>query len=70
MPDVPFLVQLLRDYGIPIVLVVLLVTEVVVPGALYRRVRDERDRAYDRLDRFIDVLEAATGVKAPPKAPK
>lgn len=68
--DVSGLLQILRDYGFPLVVVVMLITEVIVPGAVYKRVREERDRAYDRIDRFIDVVEAATGVKAPPKAPK
>jgi len=42
------------------------VLEIVVSGRAYRRVLAERDAAYQRLSRFIDVVEAATGVRPPP----
>lgn len=40
-------------------------TERVVPGGAHKRVIAERDAAYQRLSRFLDVIEAATGVKPP-----
>jgi hypothetical protein len=43
------------------------VKEIVVPGVAYRRVLAERDAAYERLARFLDVIEATTGIKAPDK---
>jgi hypothetical protein len=49
--------------GLLVVAVVALVLEIVVSGRAYRRVLAERDAAYQRLDRFLDVVEATTGVK-------
>jgi hypothetical protein len=51
--------------GILALAVVALVREIVVPGSAYRRVLEERDAAYQRLARFIDVIEAATKIEAP-----
>ena len=51
--------------GILAIAVLAFVREWVVPGTAYRRVLGERDAAYQRLARFIDVVEAATGVKDP-----
>lgn len=51
--------------GLLVFAIVALVSEVVVSGRAYKRVQSERDMAYSRLDRFIDVVEAATGIKAP-----
>lgn len=52
--------------GLLVFAVIAFVREIVVPGMAYRRVLAERDAAYARLSRFLDVIEAATGVKAPP----
>lgn len=51
--------------GVLAVAVIAFVREVVVPGTAYRRVLAERDAAYQRLSRFIDVIEAATNIEAP-----
>lgn len=50
--------------GLLAVAVLALVLEIVVSGRAYRRVLAERDEAYTRVDRFIDILESATGIKA------
>ena len=47
------------------VAVIAFVMEIVVSGRAYRRVLAERDAAYQRLDRFLDVIEAATKIEAP-----
>jgi hypothetical protein len=52
--------------GLLAVALVAFVLEIVVSGRAYRRVLAERDAAYQRLSRFIDVVEAATGVRPPP----
>lgn len=46
--------------GLLVIAVLALVFEIVVSGRLYRREKAEKDAAYLRLDRFIDVVEAAT----------
>ena len=51
--------------GVLAVAVIAFVREIVVPGTAYRRVLAERDAAYQRLSRFIDVIEAATKIEAP-----
>lgn len=50
--------------GLLVVAVLALVLEVVVSGKAYRRVLAERDAAYARVDRFIDLIESTTGIKA------
>lgn len=52
--------------GLLIVALIAFVLEIVVSGRAHRRVLAERDAAYQRLARFLDVIEAATGIKAPP----
>lgn len=51
--------------GVLAVAVIAFVREIVVPGPAYRRALAERDAAYQRLARFIDVIEAATKIEAP-----
>lgn len=51
--------------GLLALAVIAFVLEIVVSGRAYRRVIAERDAAYQRLARFLDVIEAATGVKPP-----
>jgi hypothetical protein len=46
--------------------VIAFVLEIVVSGRAYRRALAERDAAYERLARILDVVEATTGVKAKP----
>lgn len=45
--------------------IVSLVLEIVVSGRAYKRALAERDEAYDRTDRLLDVVEATTGVRVP-----
>lgn len=49
--------------GVLAIAVIAFWKEWVVSGVAFRRVLAERDAAYARLARFIDVVEAATGVK-------
>lgn len=51
--------------GLLVAAVVAFVLEIVVSGRAHRRVLAERDAAYQRLARFIDVIEAATKIEAP-----
>jgi hypothetical protein len=53
--------------GVLAIAVIAFVKEIVVSGAAYRRALAERDAAYERLARFLDVIEATTGIKAPDK---
>lgn len=50
--------------GLLLIAVVAFAREWVVPGTVAKRREAERDAAYQRLDRFIDVVEAATGVRS------
>ena len=45
--------------------VIALVLEIVVSGRAHPRVLAERDEAYKRTDRLLDVVEATTGVRVP-----
>ncbi len=67
MPSVDQLDAFLRlgVAGLLALAVIAFVREIVVPGSAYRRVLAERDAAYQRLARFIDVIEAATKIEAP-----
>jgi hypothetical protein len=49
--------------GLLAVAVIAFVREIIVPGSAYKRVLAERDAAYQRLARILDVVEATTGVK-------
>jgi hypothetical protein len=51
--------------GLLVIAVWAFVTERVVPGSAYRRALAERDAAFARLARFVDVVEAATKLRAP-----
>lgn len=62
-PDVIDAFLRLGVAGMAVVAVIAFVREIVVPGVTYRRVLAERDAAYQRLSRILDVVEAATGVK-------
>ena len=49
--------------GLLALAVVAFVLEIVVSGRAYKRALAERDAAYHRLSRILDVVEATTGVK-------
>lgn len=51
--------------GLLVVALIALVLEIVVSGRAYKRVLAERDEAFKRTDRLLDVVEATTGVKVP-----
>lgn len=51
--------------GLLVIAVWAFVTERVVPGSAYRRALAERDAAFNRMARFIDVIEGISNVKAP-----
>lgn len=62
-PDVIDAFLRLGSAGLLAVAVIAFVLEIVVSGRAYRRVLAERDAAYQRLSRILDVVEATTGVK-------
>lgn len=62
----PEQIRAVLDLGVPgllILTVVAFVLEIVVSGRAYKRALAERDAAYSRLSRILDVVEATTGVK-------
>ncbi len=62
----PELVQSVLNGGMALVFafaIIGFVLEIVVSGRAYRRALAERDAAYQRLSRILDVVEATTGVK-------
>lgn len=68
MPDaaaVQALIALIRDYGWPLAFAIALFFDVLVAGPRLRRAEKRADDADARLDKFMDVVEAATGIKAP-----
>lgn len=59
------LASFIRDYGLPIIVVVLLVFEVLVPRGRLRREEARADKAMDIAEGQVDATKELTGVVKP-----